>query len=149
MCNMKSIQMNLSNKCSWCFCHLNRDLPIYHLFLLIEWYRDIKDPISSLIWTQCLSVQFSQLCLTLWPHGLQHTKLPCPSPTAEACSKSYPSSQWCHPTISSPVIPFSSCLQSFPASGSFPMNQFFTSGGQRRSKTSSVKNQPEVYLFTI
>ena len=58
-------------------------------------------------------------------------RLPCPSPTPEACSNSFPSSWWCHPTISSSGVSFSSCLQSFPASGSFPMNQFFASGGQR------------------
>ena len=56
---------------------------------------------------------------SLWPHGLQHVSLPCPSPTPRACSNSWPSSQWCHSTISSSVIPFSSCLQSLPASGSF------------------------------
>ena len=67
---------------------------------------------------------------SLWPHGLQHVRLPCPSPTPGACSNPCPSSQWCHPTISSSVIPFSSCLQSFPALGSFPMSQFFTSGDQ-------------------
>ena len=67
---------------------------------------------------------------SLWPHGLQHTRLSCPSPTRGAFSNSWPSSRWCHPTLSSSVAPFSSCLQSFPASGSFPMSQFFTSGGQ-------------------
>ena len=67
---------------------------------------------------------------SLQPHGLQHARLPCPSPTPEAYSKSCPSSWWCHPTISSSVIPFSSHLQSFPASGSFQMSQFFASGGQ-------------------
>ena len=61
---------------------------------------------------------------SLWPHGLQYTGSSCPSPTPRACSNSCPSSQWCHPTISSSVIPFSSCTQSFPASGSFQMNQF-------------------------
>ena len=67
----------------------------------------------------------------LQPHGLQHARLPRPSPTPRACSKSCPSSRWCHPTISSSVVPFSSCLQSLPASGYFPMSrQFFTSGGQ-------------------
>ena len=66
---------------------------------------------------------------SLLSHGLQHTRLPCPSPTPGACSDSCPSSRWCHPTISSSVVPFS-CLQSFPESGSFPVNQFFTSGGQ-------------------
>ena len=67
---------------------------------------------------------------SLRPHWLQHTRLPCPSPTPGACSNSCPSTRWCHPTISPSVVPFSSCLQSFPASGSFPMSQFFTSGGQ-------------------
>ena len=65
-----------------------------------------------------------------WPHGLQHTRLPCPSPTPRVNSNSCLLSQWCHPTFSSSVIPFSSCLQPFPASGSFPMSQFFTSSGQ-------------------
>ena len=75
-------------------------------------------------------VQFSSVMSdSLQPHGLLHAKLPCLSPTPGACSNSYPSSQWCYPTISSSVVPFSSCLQSFPASGSFPMSQFFTSGG--------------------
>ena len=65
-----------------------------------------------------------------WPHGLQHARLPCLSPTPGAYSNSCPSSWWCHPTISSSVIPFSSHLQSFPASGSFQMSQFIASGGQ-------------------
>ena len=67
---------------------------------------------------------------SLWPHGLQNARLPCPSPTPGIYSNSCPLSQWCHPTTSSSVIPFSSCIQSFPASGSFPMSQFFTSGGK-------------------
>ena len=66
---------------------------------------------------------------SLWLHGLQHTRHPCPSPTPTVYSNSCPLSQWCHPTISSSVIPFSSRLQSFPASGSFQMSQLFTSGG--------------------
>ena len=81
----------------------------------------------------CFSVQFSsvtQLCPTLWSCGLQHARPPCPSPIPGAHSNSCPLSRWCHPTISSSVIPFSSRLQSFPASGSFPMSQFFASGGQ-------------------
>ena len=79
-----------------------------------------------------LLVQFSCLVLSdsLQPQGLQHTRLPCPSPTPGVCSNSRPSSWWCHTTISSFVVPFSSCLQSFPASGSFPMSQLFASGGQ-------------------
>ena len=78
------------------------------------------------------SVQFSRLVVSdyLWPHGLQHTRLPCPSPTPGAYSNSSPLSWWCHPTILSSVVPFSSRLQSFPASGSFPVSQFFASGGQ-------------------
>ena len=73
------------------------------------------------------SVQFSSVMSdSLRPHGLLHARLPCLSPTPGACSpNSCPSSQWCYPTISSSVIPFSSCPQSFPASGSFPMSQFF------------------------
>ena len=67
---------------------------------------------------------------TLWPHGLQHARPPCPSPTSRACSNSCPLSRRCHPTISSSVIPFSFCLQSFPASESFPVSQFFALGGQ-------------------
>ena len=67
---------------------------------------------------------------SLQPHGLQYARPPCPSPTHRACSNLGPSSRWCHPTISSSVIPFSSCLQSFPASGSFLRSHFFPSGGQ-------------------
>ena len=77
-------------------------------------------------------------CLTLQPHGLQHTRLPCPSPSPRACSNSCPLRQWCHPTISSSVVPFSSCLQSFPASGSFPMSWLFTSGGQSIGASASA-----------
>ena len=73
---------------------------------------------------------YSVLSNSLQPHGLQNARLPCPSPTPRACSDSCPLSQWCHPIISSSAAPFSSHFQSFPASGSFPMNQFFTSGGQ-------------------
>ena len=78
------------------------------------------------------SVQFSYSVVsdTLQPHGLQHAKFPCPSPTPRACSNSIPSSHWCHPTISSSVGNFSCGLQSFPTSASFPMSQFFISGGQ-------------------
>ena len=67
---------------------------------------------------------------SLWPHGLQHARPPCPSPTPRVFSDSCSLSQWHHPTISPSVIPFSCHLQSFPASGSFPRSQFFTSGGQ-------------------
>ena len=76
------------------------------------------------------SVSHWDVSNSLQLHGLQHTRLPCPSPTPRACSDSCPSSQWCHSTISSSVIPFSSCLQSFPASGSLSVSQFLASGGQ-------------------
>ena len=79
---------------------------------------------------------------SLWPHGLQHARLACPSPTPGACSNSCPSSWWYHPTISSSVVPFSSCLQSFPASGSFPMSQFFASGGQSIGGSASASVLP-------
>ena len=79
---------------------------------------------------------------SLGPHGLQHARLPCPSPTPGAYSQSCPSSQWCHPTISSSVIPFSSCLQSFSASGSFPMSQLFTSGGESIGASASASVLP-------
>ena len=90
------------------------------------------------------SVQFSHSVVSdsLWSHGLQHTRLPCPSPTPRACSNSCPSGWWCHPTISSSVIPFFSCLQSFPASGSFPMSQFFASGGQSIGASASASVLP-------
>ena len=78
------------------------------------------------------SLQFihSAMSESLQPHELQHTRPPCPLPTPGVCPNSYPLSWWCHPTISFSAVPFSSCPQSFPASGSFPMSQFFTSGGQ-------------------
>ena len=91
------------------------------------------------------SAQFSsvtQLCLTLWPHGLQHARLPCPSPTPGVYSNSCPLSRWCHPTISSSVVPFSSRFQSFPGSGSFQMSQLFVSGGQWIGVTASASALP-------
>ena len=86
------------------------------------------------------TVQFSHSVVSdsLWPHGLQHTRPPCSSPTPGAYSNSCPLSRWCHPTISSSVVPFSSCLQSFPASGSFPMSQLFARGGQSNRVSASA-----------
>ena len=91
------------------------------LFLLCSWQSSFGS-----------SVQFSRSVVSnsLRPHGQQHTRPSCPLPTLEAYSDSCPLSWWCHPTISSSVVPFSSCPQSFPASGSFQMSQFFASGGQ-------------------
>ena len=79
---------------------------------------------------------------SLWPHGLQHTRLPCPSPSPRVYLNSCPLSQWWHPTISPSVSPISSSAQSFPASGSFPMSQFFTSGGQRIGASMSALTLP-------
>ena len=79
---------------------------------------------------------------SLWPHGLQHARPPCPAPTPEVYTNSCPLSQWCHPTISSYVIPFFYRLQSFPASGSFPMIQLFASGGQSTGVSASTSFLP-------
>ena len=86
----------------------------------------------SVVRCQGCSLQFSHSVMSdsLWPHGLQHTRPPCPSATPGVHSNSCPLSQWCHPTVSSSVVPFFSYLRSFTASGSFPMSQFFASDGQ-------------------
>ena len=105
-----------------------------HLSIYFSIYLKILVTIYHLLFS-CEAVSDS-----LWPHGLQHARLPCPSSTPRACLNSCPLSQWCHPTISFSVITFSSCLQSFPESGSFLMSQFFTSGGWsiRASSSASV-----------
>ena len=90
------------------------------------------------------SVKYSHSVVSdsLWPHGLQKARLPCPSPTPRACSNSFLLSLWCHPTISFSVVPFSFCLQSFPASGSFPVSQLFASGGQSMGASASASVLP-------
>ena len=90
------------------------------------------------------SVQFSCSVMShsLWPHEPQHARPPCASPTPEVHQNPCPLSRWCHPTISSSVVPFSSCPQSFPASGSFLMSQFFTSGGQSIGVSTSTSVLP-------
>ena len=92
-----------------------------------------------------VSVQFSRSAISnsLRPHGLQHTRPPCPSQTPRAYSNSCPLSRWCHPTISSSVVPFSSRHQSFPASGSFQMSQFFPSGGENIGVSASASVLPK------
>ena len=94
----------------------------------------------TMVWLS--SVQLLICVQSLRPHGLQHARPPCPSPTPGACSNSCPLSQWCHPTISSSVVPFSFCLQSFPASGSFPLSQFFATGGQSIGVLASISVLP-------
>ena len=90
------------------------------------------------------SVQFNSSVVSdsLWPHESQHARPPCPSPTPGDYSNSCPSSRWCHPAISSSVIPFSSCPQSLPASGSFPTSQLFTWGGQSIGVSASASVLP-------
>ena len=90
------------------------------------------------------SVQFSDSVTSdsLWPHGLHHARPPCPSITTGVYSNSCPLSQWCHPTSSSSIVPFSSCPRSFPVSGSFPVTQFFTSGGQNIGVSASTSVLP-------
>ena len=99
--------------------------------------RDNKQRIYSSVWFSC-----SVMSDSLRPHGLQPARLPCPSPTPRTCSNSSLSSQWWHPTISSSVIPFSSCLQSFPASRSFPKSRFFASWGQSIVSSASASVLP-------
>ena len=91
-----------------------------------------------------VSVQFSSSVMSnsLWPHEPQHARPPCPSPAPRDCSNSCPSSWWCHPPISSSVVPFSSCLQSLPASGPFPVGQFFSSGDQSIGVSASASVLP-------
>ena len=93
----------------------------------------------------CISVQISHSVVSdsLWPHASQHARPPCPSPTPRVHSNSCLSSQWCHPAISSSVVPFSSCPQSLPASESFPMSQLFAWGGQRIGVTASASVLPK------
>ena len=104
--------------------------------LCIRWPKYVNKQISS--------VQFSCSVVSnsLRPHELQDARPPCPSPTPGVHPNPCPLSQWCHPTISSSVIPFSSCSQSFPALGSFPMSQLFTSGGQSIGVSASVSVLP-------
>ena len=103
---------------------------IYHESHLFPWGRT--------------SVQFSRSVVSdsLQPHELQHSRPPCPSPTLRVYPNPYPLSRWCHPAISSSVVPFSSCPQSFPASGSFPMSQLFTWGGLSIGVSASTSVPP-------
>ena len=109
----------------------------WHTYVIIHLYSTERRIRHS-------SVQFScsVMSKSLQPHELQHARPPCPSPTPEVYSNSRPSSQWCHPTVSSSVIPFSSRLQSFPASGSIPMSQFSASGGQSIGVSASASVLP-------
>ena len=96
----------------------------------------------EIVWKWKESESHSVVSNSLWPHGLQPTRLPCPPPTPRASSNSHPSNRWYHPIISSSVIPFSSCLQSFPTSGCFPRSQFFASDGQSIGASASASVLP-------
>ena len=107
----------------------------FHLAMLAPYVR-------NKIQTSFSSVQLLSRIWLLWPHGLQHARPHCPSPTPRVYSNSCPKSQWCHPTISSSAVPFSSCPQSFLASGSFQMSQFSLSGGQNIGISASTSVFP-------
>ena len=112
------------------------------MWWLVYWECRLKK--RKFILSFVVSVQFSHSVMpdSLQTRGLQQARLPCPSPTHKACSNSCPLSQWCHPITSSSVGPFFSCLQFYPGSGSFPMSQFFTSGGQNIGVSASVSVLP-------
>ena len=121
-----------------------------HIPSILSGHRTTQEILMLLLHrTYISSAQFSRSVVSdsLWPHGLQHAcpvwkdRLLCP-PFPRACANSCPSSQWCHPTISFPVISFSSCLQSFPASGSFLISQFFASGDQTIGTSASASVLP-------
>ena len=106
-------------------------------FLALLFLRFPRCIYCSACWGTLL-FSLSVVSNSLQPHGLQHARLPHPSPSPRTCSNSCPLSQWCHSTTSSPVVPFSFCLQSFPASGSFPVSWLFASGGQNIGAWASV-----------
>ena len=139
------MSLPLQRKTDWSFCLMQKSMlfvattSINHIETLVFFQE------NSLL--NKISVQFSRSVVSnsLWPHGLQHARPPCPSPTPRVYSNSCPLSQWYHPTISFSVVPFSSHFQSFPASGSFPMSQFFASGGQSIGASASAS----VFLMNI
>ena len=99
----------------------------------------VGSPLSSITYKfSTLLFSYQGVSDSLRAHGLQHARLSCPSPSPGACSNSCPWSQWCHPTVSSSVIPLSSCPRSFPASGSFTVSQLFASGSQGMGASASV-----------
>ena len=115
-----------------------RKLGISSFLIWISWICFSSLIAMTRTYIQFSSIQFSHSVISdsLWPHWPKYARLPCPSQSPVACSNSCP--LWCHPSISSPVFPFSSCLQSFPELGSFPMSQFFTSGGQSTGASASA-----------
>ena len=117
---------------------------MYHIFFIHSFVDGHLGcfHVLAIVKSAAVNILFtSVLSNSLRPHELQHTRPPCPSPTPGVYSNSCPLSRWCHPAISSSVVPFSSHLQSFPASGSFQLSQFFTSGGQSLSFRISPSNE--------
>ena len=112
--NIQWSEHNLFNKCCW-----------------VNWSSTCRRMKLEHFLTPSDQISRSVMSDSLWPHESQHARPPCPSPTPRVHWDSRPSSQWCHPAISSSVVPFSSWPQSFPASGSFPMNQLFAWGGHK------------------
>ena len=162
-CTLFSIAKYLTSKNKWCspsLCNkfeilaecLQKEAEDLHM-AFHSFYKLVPSNIVTLFlhpcstqrisWPYSIS-QFSRLVVSdsLRPHGLQHARLPCPSPTPRACSNSCPLSWWCHLTISSSVVPFSFYLQPFPASWSFPVSLFFASGGQSIEASASMSVLP-------
>ena len=146
----------ISGNVNWCSCYgkqngysskkLKIELPNNPVTLLLSVYLKKMKTVTRNNTCTCMfsSVQFSRSVVSdsLRPHELQHARPPCPSPTPGVRPNPCPSSQWCHPIISSSVVPFSSCPQSFPASRSFQMSQLFTSGGQSIGVSASASVLP-------
>ena len=134
----------MENHLSILFPFPTRSVPSAFFFLSVGFSScphsiNVGVPLSFLTYTYC---SIAKLSPTLQPHGLQDTRLPCPLLSPRVCSNSCALSWWCHPTISSSVIHFSFCLQSFPASGSFPISQLFVSGGQSTRASASTSLLP-------
>jgi len=132
-----------------CKDYLGVIFPSFYLYYTysIQITFSLKNHVTLYIFKKCIfcifsSVQHLVVSDSGRPHGLQHARLPCPSPAPGVCSNSCPLSQWCHPTISFSVVLFSSCLQCFPASGSFLMSQFVTSSGQSIGTSASASVLP-------
>ena len=130
--------MNSSRARDWTSVSCTGRLILYHWSNKEAWNYTLISQENKYI----LQISHSLVSDSLWPCGPQHTRPPCPSPTPRACSNSCPSSQWCHSTNLSSVIPFSSCLQSFPALGSFPMCQHFAWGSQSIGASASASVLP-------
>ena len=134
----------------WVNLYLSDASSLYRRFIFIEWeynkwcgaFLRVSHPEACNIWLIVLHCSVSKLCPTLQSHRLKHTRLLCPPLSPRVCSNSCPVSWWCYLTIASSVIPFSSCLQSFPASGSFPVSQLFASGGQSIAVSASASVLP-------